>query len=1135
MDGLSSAASVIAIIQLAGSIVKFCGGYIQEVKDARDEIFELQRTVADLAGILQELKVLLQGPNGAKLSSSHTLNDPFTKCHLTLTSLEATVDPGKGKRVIKKLGFRAWKWPLDRIEVKKIIEDLERYKSSFTLSLAIDQTALLADINHTTDRLHCNMDLSQLSVAHDATFDSNVNQYEDDCLPGTRGHVLRQVEEWATSPQGKCIFWLNGRAGTGKSTIARTVAKTFSKSSLLGASFFFKRGEADRGHAAKLFPTIARQLARNIPQLVPGIQKAIHDDSEISTKGLKEQFDKLLLKPLLSLNASIVPIPTANDISLFLQHRLAEIKAERSMPIDWPTNTDFNNLVTLSVPLFIFAATACRLFQDPHWDPVDSLADILAYRNEGSKLEGMYVPVLNRLLQKQSKKQEEQLVQEFREVVGTIMMLESPLSVNTLSGLIGLPERLIYLRLSPLQSVLSVPEDETLPEAKSHEISGFLHDAKRFFLKNWQIADEMPLQLYCTGLVFAPKSAIIRKNFDRALPNWIRKFPDVAKTWSAELQTLEGHLGAVYSVAFSLDGRLLASGSWDKTIKLWDTTTGALQQTLEGHSDSCRSVVFSPDGSQLASGSCDKTIRLWDTATGALMQTFEGHSDSCKSVAFSPDSQLLVSGSEDKTVRLWNSTTKALQMSLHGHRGAVYSVKFSPDGHLLASGSEDKTIKIWDPTTGVLQQTLESHSGWVCSLAFSANGRCLASGSNDRTIRLWDTTTGILQQTLKGQDGFQSVAFLSDDRTLVSGSLDKRIQLWDTTTGALKRILTGHTVGVRSVASSPDSHLLASGSQDGTVRLWDTATETPHEALQSPSDRIRSMALSPDGRLLALGSDDTIVRLRNISTETTIQTLRGHLHWIWSVVFSPDGRLLASCSRETIRVWDVATGDLHQAFKSRLGEFRSIAFSADGRLLASGSCDKMVRVWDIAAGALKRTIEGHSGWVWAVAFSANGHIIASGSDDKTVRLWNAATGAVRQTLEGHSGWVRSVAFSANSHILASGSDDKTVRLWDIATGALRQTVNVEGTVVELQFSDDGTYLITNLGYISVQSRYVDHISKPLPTNAQIFIQGLQWITLQGIKALWLPPDFRPTCSTVKDKTLVLGHESGRISTIEFNL
>jgi WD40 repeat protein len=212
-----------------------------------------------------------------------------------------------------------------------------------------------------------------------------------------------------------------------------------------------------------------------------------------------------------------------------------------------------------------------------------------------------------------------------------------------------------------------------------------------------------------------------------------------------------------------------------------------------------------------------------------------------------------------------------------------------------------------------------------------------------------------------------------------------------------------------------------------------------------------------------------------------------------------------------------------------------VAFSADGQFLASGSCDNIIRVWNIAEGASTLTIDGHTGWVWAVAFSANGHIIASGSDDKTVRLWNAATGTLRQTLEGHSGWVRSVAFSANSQIVASGSNDKTVRLWDITTGALRQTVNVEGTVVELQFSDDGTYLITNLGYINVQQGCEDHISKQPPTNPQIFIQGLQWVTLRGIKSLWLPPDFRPTCATVKDETLVLGHESGRISIMEFNL
>lgn len=443
-----------------------------------------------------------------------------------------------------------------------------------TVSLCLVRV-LLANISDTTERLHCNMNLRQLSVAHDALFDSNVNQYEDDCLPGTRGHVLRQVEEWATLPQGKSIFWLNGRAGTGKSTIARTVAKSFSEANLLGASFFFKRGEADRGHAAKLFPTIARQLARNIPQLIPGIQKAIQDDSEISKKGLKEQFDKLLLKPLLSLKVSTVPIPTAvividaldecevendvplilqllpllqkssmihlrlfvtsrpdlpirrgfsnianhdyeffvlheiptgeiqNDISLFVQHRISEIKVWRSLPVDWPTSTDLNNLVTLSVPLFIFAATACRLFEDPHWDPVDSLAEILAYRNEGTKLEGMYVPILNQILYKQSKEQGKRLVQEFRTVVGTIMMLESPLSVNILSRLIGFPEQLIHLRLSPLHSVLSVPENQALPVRLFHlSFRDFLLDPETSSKTSFWINTKETQQLLTTRCLF---------------------------------------------------------------------------------------------------------------------------------------------------------------------------------------------------------------------------------------------------------------------------------------------------------------------------------------------------------------------------------------------------------------------------------------------------------------------------------------------------------------------------------------------------------------------------------------------------------------------------------------------------------
>ncbi|RMJ22820.1 WD domain, G-beta repeat protein [Aspergillus sp. HF37] len=241
MDGLSSAASVIAVIQLAGSIVKICAGYIKQVNDAGDEIRALQQTVTDLAGVLQELNVFLQGSNGTKLSSSQTLDGPITKCCSTLTDLEGTIDPGMRTKAMRKFGFRAWKWPLKCTEVNRIIQDLERYKTSFTLSLQIDQAALTTGISQTTGRIDLNMDLNKLPVAHGAEFDSNMNQHEEYCLPGTRAELLHQVTEWARSPQGNCLFWLNGGAGTGKSTISRTVAKTFKEANLLGASFFFKR------------------------------------------------------------------------------------------------------------------------------------------------------------------------------------------------------------------------------------------------------------------------------------------------------------------------------------------------------------------------------------------------------------------------------------------------------------------------------------------------------------------------------------------------------------------------------------------------------------------------------------------------------------------------------------------------------------------------------------------------------------------------------------------------------------------------------------------------------------------------------------------------------------------------------
>ncbi|KAK6603924.1 Vegetative incompatibility protein HET-E-1-like protein 15 [Botrytis cinerea] len=298
----------------------------------------------------------------------------------------------------------------------------------------------------------------------------------------------------------------------------------------------------------------------------------------------------------------------------------------------------------------------------------------------------------------------------------------------------------------------------------------------------------------------------------------------VNASMGAALQTLEGHTGPVTSVAFSPDSKQIVSGSWDYTVKLWDTMTGVMLQTLQGHALSVNSVAFSPDGKQIVSGSRDYTVKLWDTMTGVMLQTLQGHALSVISVAFSPDGKQIVSGSRDDTVKLWDAMTGAILQTLEGHTSAVNSVAFSPDGKQIVSGSRDYTVKLWDTMTGAMLQTLEGHTSMVISVAFSPDGKQIVSGSVDKTVRLWDTATGLqIQPTLEGHTSeVNSVAFSPDGKQVVSGSDDNTVRLWDAATRLqIQSTLEGHTDWVRSVAFSPDGKQVVSGSDDKTVRLWD--------------------------------------------------------------------------------------------------------------------------------------------------------------------------------------------------------------------------------------------------------------------------------------------------------------------------
>ncbi|KAF9775390.1 hypothetical protein IL306_006501 [Fusarium sp. DS 682] len=306
-EALGVASSVIAVVDISAKVLSLCFQYSREVKNAKDDIEKLCQEVAAFQATTKELKALLEGPRGRGLKASQELVSTIKDGFSTLRKLEQRLDqhqPSTSRKVMGRFGLRALKWPFESKDVKGTIEDLERCRGNISLALNIDQTVILQNVEERTI-------LNQLPAAYGASFDSHAEEHNPTCLPNTREELLREIDSWIDNPKSKTIFWLNGMAGTGKSTISRTVAHSRSRRGNLGASFFFKRGEMDRGNLSKLMSTLAHQLALSIPGVTFFIKKTLDANPGIVGKSVREQFEKLILEPLCKAAATVTTVPSS--------------------------------------------------------------------------------------------------------------------------------------------------------------------------------------------------------------------------------------------------------------------------------------------------------------------------------------------------------------------------------------------------------------------------------------------------------------------------------------------------------------------------------------------------------------------------------------------------------------------------------------------------------------------------------------------------------------------------------------------------------------------------------------------------------------------------------------------------------
>ncbi|KAL9613653.1 MAG: hypothetical protein Q9167_001829 [Letrouitia subvulpina] len=1079
--------TIVAVIQIASKVLSLISKYYSDVKDAKADIEHLINQIAVYCEILQNVERLVKRAGSKRLPAASVM--AIKQSHDDIKSLEQRLAPSTRKKAMSRLGRIALTWPFSRDKSHEYVNKIEKHIESLNLALNSDQTSLVLKIDESQE-------LSKISVTEGAAFDSYHRQNEPRCISDTRVDILDRLREWSQRDD-RCIFWLNGMAGTGKSTIARTIATNLDGTGSLGANFFFSRGVGDLGHAARFVTTLAHQLATKIPLLRPYVCEAITNNASICYQDLRKQWKELIIQPLLNSASQCPPLTFVIDaldecddeanIKLILQlfvesNKFGSVRLEMivtSRP-ETPIRLGFKNmpeiihedLILHDVPrdivehdIFIFLKFEFAEIGKDHsledW-PDKKEIDHVVWASDGLFI---YAATVCRFIKQSSVLLPEERLKaiiqnnDAREPLAGATARLDEMYVQILQcsfkleGSVQIGQRFRYVVgsivvLSDVLSVFTLSNLLGLSRRQVEAAIGALHS-----LLNVPDDPHSPIRL------LHPSFRDFLLDKDRCKDDRFQVGREDANK-------------SLASACLQLLIKTLKEDMCDlkvPTAKVDDLQPRVIDSHLPKDIQyACQYWVdhleqATPE-QRIEAGLCDSGqidhffhvhLLHWLEALSLMRKVSEGVKMLVKLESMLQNStypSLLATIYDAKRFLLSNRTV------LEDAPLQLYTsvLLFSPEKSLTRVRYYDESsspIRMYphqETMWGACLQTLECDAGCV---TFSPDG-LLVSGSY-KIIQLWDPATGSLFCTLDGHSNFVKALAFSPNGNLASGSSDKTVRLWDPTTGALVSTLTGHSDKVRAVAFSPDGKL-ASGSYDKTVRLWDPTTRSLLGVFEGHSDRVTCLAFSPDGKL-ASGSDDETIRLWDPPTRSLLSILEDHFDIVSSITFIKDGMLAIISRNGTVLFWDTATGESLKLLDTGCSKFLStqcLAGSPDGTLAVNSGLS--LKLYNLADGVFE-ALGNHSRKSSTSKLSPAPTQVVSVLDERTIRLHDQDQRSIR-SLEGHSEQIREIAFSSDGLQLASAASDGTIRLWVPHEGADESKSAAPDQVSVVAFSPNGKQL-----------------------------------------------------------------------------